>query len=57
MKERKGVSLDAYTGKKMADKIEEANQERLELGRKPLRICDFMSEAVDRVTVAQLVRV
>lgn len=54
--ERRSVGLDVYTAKKMQDKIDEANEQRKELGRKPIRVCDFMSEAVARVTVAQLVR-
>ena len=57
MNERTSVGLDAYTAKKMQEKIDEANVQRQEIGRKPLRVCDFMGEAVDRVTVAQLVRV
>lgn len=53
---RKWVGLNEYTAKKMQEKIDEANEQRKELGRKPVKACDFMSEAVDRVTVAQLVR-
>jgi len=54
---RRSVGLDEYTNKKMQDKIDEANEQRQEQGKKPIRVCDFMAEAVDRVTVAQLVRV
>ena len=51
------VSLDHYIAKKMKEKIEEANEQRQDQGKPPIRVCDFMAEAVDRVTVAQLVRV
>ena len=54
---RRSVGLDEYTNKKMQDKIDEANEQRQEQGKKPIRVCNFMAEAVDRVTVAQLVRV
>lgn len=57
MKDRKMVNFDGYQASKMMEKIQEANDQRMELGRKPLKICDFINEAVDRVTVAQLVRV
>lgn len=56
MSNRKVVSFGEHEAKKMMEKLQEANEERKELGRKPLRICDFISQAVDRVTVAQLVR-
>ena len=51
------VSLDIYIAKKMLKKIDEANEQRQDQGKPPIRVCDFMAEAVDRVTVAQLVRV
>lgn len=57
MKERLPINLSGYTASIMKEKIKEANEQRKELGRKPIRVCDFMAEAVDRVTVAQLVRV
>lgn len=57
MKDRKMVNFDGYQATKMMEKIQEANEQRIELGRKPLKICDFINEAVDRVTVAHLVRV
>ena len=57
MKERLLVNLNGYTAAKMQEKINEANDQRQEQGKKPIRVCDFMAEAVDRVTVAQLVRV
>ena len=56
MKERLPINLSGYTAVIMKEKIKEANEQRKELGRKPIRVCDFMAEAVDRVTVAQLVR-
>lgn len=57
MSEIRSVGLNIYTAKKMQEKIDEANEQRKELDRKPIRVCDFMAEAVERVTVAQLVRV
>lgn len=54
---RRSVGLDIYNAAIMQQKIDEANEERKELGRKPIRVCDFMNEAICRVTVAQLVRV
>lgn len=57
MKERLLVNLNGYTAAKMKEKLEEANEQRQEQGKPPVRVCDFMAEAVDRVTVAQLVRV
>lgn len=56
MSDRLQVNLSGYTASKIKEKLEEANSKRAELGRKPIRICDFMAEAADRVTVAQLVR-
>jgi len=54
---RRSVGLDEYTNKKMQEKIDEANEQRQEQGKKPIRVCDFMAEAAVRVTVAHLVRV
>lgn len=51
------IRIDGFKARKMMEKIEEANEQRKELDRKPIRVCDFMAEAVERVTVAQLVRV
>ena len=57
MNDYKMIRIDGFKSRKMMEKIEEANEQRKELDRKPIRVCDFMAEAVDRVTVAQLVRV
>ncbi len=57
MNDYKMIRIDGFKARKMMEKIEEANEQRKELDRKPIRVCDFMAEAVDRVTVAQLVRV
>lgn len=56
MKERLPVNLNGYTAAKMKEKLAEANEQRQDQGKPPIRVCDFMAEAVDRVTVAQLVR-
>ena len=57
MNDYKMIRIDGFKARKMMEKIEEANEQRKDLDRKPIRVCDFMAEAVDRVTVAQLVRV
>ena len=57
MKDYKMIRIDGFKARKMMEKIEEANEQRKDLDRKPIRVCDFMAEAVERVTVAQLVRV
>ncbi len=57
MNDYKMIRIDGFKARKMMEKIEEANEQRKELDRKPIRVCDFMAEAVERVTVAQLVRV
>jgi hypothetical protein len=57
MNDYKMIRIDGFKARKMMEKIEVANEQRKELDRKPIRVCDFMAEAVDRVTVAQLVRV
>lgn len=57
MNDYKMIRIDGFKARKMMEKIEEANEQRKELDPKPIRVCDFMAEAVDRVTVAQLVRV
>ena len=57
MNDYKMIRIDGFKARKMMEKIEEANEHRKELDRKPIRVCDFMAEAVERVTVAQLVRV
>lgn len=57
MNDYKMIRIDGFKARKMMEKIEEANEQRKELDRKPIRVCDFMADAVERVTVAQLVRV
>ncbi len=57
MNDYKMIRIDGFKARKMMEKIEEANEQRKDLDRKPIRVCDFMAEAVERVTVAQLVRV
>lgn len=57
MNDYKMIRIDGFKARKMMEKIEEANEQHKELDRKPIRVCDFMAEAVERVTVAQLVRV
>jgi len=57
MQDRRSVGLDHYTAKKMQEKLDEANEQRKSLGRKPLKVCNFMVKAVDVVTVAQLIRI
>ena len=57
MNDYKMIRIDGFKARKMMEKIEEANEQRKDLDRKPIRVCDFMAVAVERVTVAQLVRV
>ena len=57
MKERLLVNLNGYTAGKIKEKLAEANKQRQYQGKPTVRVCDFMAEAADRVTVAQLVRV
>jgi hypothetical protein len=57
MKERLLVNVNGYTADKIRGKLSAANEQRQEQGKPPIRVCDFMAEAADRVTVAQLVRV
>lgn len=56
MSNRKMVNLDFYAAKRMQDKINEADKERVKNGRRPLKICEFMEIAINHVPIALLVK-
>lgn len=45
MNDYKMIRIDGFKARKMMEKIEEANEQRKDLDRKPIRVCDFMAEA------------